>query len=399
LFVILIYALTFRTAGKPIGIALTFAGAIVAGIAIGIPIFKLRQHVGILWCRIATAALGLFGLAGIVAMSAAWIDPRFLGLRHQIAGWGLGHIVSRALLGDRTIVSILLLIDVALIGLAYFGATDIYPELNIGSARYIAALSRSRRGAFANLGRSKSAAVTVASVTAPNGFTGAAAMLWKDAISFRRATRGYTLFWLALLGAVAVGVGMGVYADRGADARATMFTFGFSFGFLILMLGTMASSVSLAGDLGKPIWWLSASSLRSRLYAWTVANSWRIALCALLLVGGWALSSRMPLIAFIGIPTALILTLFARAIGLALYSIFPSSLDQRGPAAVGRMLVMYAILVPPVGLGFAVGLVAGPIAGMFTAIAVAILELFGLIEFASARILKHGIAIAQAEST
>ena len=400
LFVIVLYAVVFHGAGQPLAIALSMTCVIIAGIALAIPVFKLRQRIGERPCQIIAGVLAALALIGAGIVAWGYLAPHPHGLRHLIALWGPGYVIRQALFGNGAILGTGFAIDAVLIGLAYFGATDIYPELNVGSARYIQALARGRRGAFANIAtRSASAGTNVTSVSAPSGFTGAASLLWKDWLSTRRANVTYYAFLALLGGSLVGGVAFGIWSISGRDGRTSAIPIALSLGAVIVAVGAMSSNISLADDIGKPLWWLSASTVRSRLYVWTIARSWRSIACVILGLLGWSVVAGMPIVAELGIPVSIVISFFARGTGLALYSIFPSTLDQRGPLAIGRMLGMYVSLIPPAAAGLTFGLVTqSPLDGIIAGALVAALEFVGLVEFAAWRIQTAGVAIAQAEA-
>jgi hypothetical protein len=108
---------------------------------------------------------------------------------------------------------------------------------------------------------------------------------------------------------------------------------------------------------------------------------------------------RAPEVAFYGVPLSIVGVLHLRAVGLALYALFPSSIDQRGPLAMVRALLTYLLAAPPVIVGTIIGLVFHTLVGGFAAgAATSLIETLGLIAFASGRIDGRGIAVAQAES-
>jgi hypothetical protein len=108
-----------------------------------------------------------------------------------------------------------------------------------------------------------------------------------------------------------------------------------------------------------------------------------------------------------GVPAAVALVLYLRAVGLALYSLFPSTIDQRGPLAMVRMLLTYLLAAPPAVVCAAAGFelyragMAAPQA-LYAAVAAGIItslvETLALVAFAAARIAGQGVAFARAES-
>jgi len=118
-------------------------------------------------------------------------------------------------------------------------------------------------------------------------------------------------------------------------------------------------------------------------------------LCAGVLGGALASHSAVALVA---IPISIAAVLHLRAVGLALYALFPSTIDQRGPLAFVRALLTYILAVPPAIAGGVIGYAFHTLTGgVMVGISAAILETLVLVTFASARIDGRGVAFAQAE--
>src|SRR5438132_1881297 len=103
---------------------------------------------------------------------------------------------------------------------------------------------------------------------------GAWALLWKEWRATRRVAGGMRLPAIAFLVAVLLGAGIGILSRNGFAWA------GFLFGPVAyaVVLGSFFTAVHMSGDLRKPIWWLSASSLRARLGLLLLARSLRLAI-------------------------------------------------------------------------------------------------------------------------
>jgi hypothetical protein len=105
------------------------------------------------------------------------------------------------------------------------------------------------------------------------------------------------------------------------------------------------------------------------------------------------------IVAFAGIPIAIAAVLYLRGVGLALYSLFPSTIDQRGPLSMVRALLTYMLSAPPVIVAVVIGVVShNAAAGVISGVAFSLLETTLLIAFASIRIAGQGVAFARAET-
>jgi hypothetical protein len=162
---------------------------------------------------------------------------------------------------------------------------------------------------------------------------------------------------------------------------------------------SMGSAVALSADISKPLWWMGRDSLIVRLFAWCIAMSWRLAACLCAGIGAWAIAQQKPAIAQAGIPLALVGVLHLRVVGLALYSLFPSSIDQRGPLAFVRALLTFVLAAPPAIAALVVILLQPdrPLLAVAAAVVCSLVETLLLIAFAASRIAGQGVAFARAE--
>jgi hypothetical protein len=87
------------------------------------------------------------------------------------------------------------------------------------------------------------------------------------------------------------------------------------------------------------------------------------------------------------------------AIGVALYSVFPSPLE-RGPVLVARTFATFAVLLPgAVVLVVALVLTSSFAVAAFAACGLMLLEGIVLLELAALRLAENGVTVARAEAT
>ena len=162
----------------------------------------------------------------------------------------------------------------------------------------------------------------------------------------------------------------------------------------IVFILAVVRSASLANELRRPLFWLSDATLFERLCALGVAQGWRIiGWCILAGIGLVAGRAAAPIVvaALVTAPAAVLL---AGAIGYASYALLPNDVDQRGPLRFVRLLLGYVLIVPPIGIGIAIGLferaatLAIGVAGATT-----LLEAAVLVGFAAWRLDRMSIAL------
>jgi hypothetical protein len=202
-----------------------------------------------------------------------------------------------------------------------------------------------------------------------------------------------------VLASAAVGAFFG-YAFSGSH-RSVAESAGFasSLAMMGMIFISMSSAIALSSDISKPLWWMGRDSLTTRLLAWCIATSWRLAVCLCIGIAAWAAVMRVPLIAEAGIPLTLVAVLHLRVVGLALYSLFPSNIDQRGPLAFVRALLTFILAAPP-GIAALTLLLVDPnrpLLAIAAAVVCSLVETLLLIAFAARRIAGQGVAFARAE--
>jgi len=392
----LIYALVSPAAGTSRGIVLTAAGFFALAAALPIPLLKIERATRVPAARVLAIAFFLAGGIPLAVIALAWVWPLPEWL-HDGVRVGIGSAVNGLLIGSRAVLAGLYAMVGLLFVAGYAAGHDVYPELYAGSTRLLRRNERRGGTAFA-IEHEKRAKHEYRAPAFLNRAGAAWALLWRDATAFGRSQQQRLIFFATVPAAVAAGAVIGIAARRAGDGMEFALTIAVSIVNVYVIGITMATTVSLGDDLRKPLFWLSADPLRSRLYAWLASTSWRPAIAFSGGLAAWAVAAGDSRIAWTGIPAALVLVVLLRSIGLALYSFFPGRADQRGPLAAARMFLAYALLVPPVGSAVALGLLTQN-AMLSTAVVCgsAAIEVLLLAELASRRIEGRGAAIAQAE--
>lgn len=393
----LIYALLSPTAGTSRGIILSAAGFFALAAALPIPVLKIQRATRVPAARILAIVFFLTGGIPLAVIALAWFFP-IPAWPHAIVRTGIGEAVNGLLTGSHAALFGLYATVVMLFVAGYAAGHDVYPELYAGSTRMFLHNERRRSaGAFA-FEREKRAKHEYKVPAFLNGAGGAWTLLWRDATAFGRSQQQRLLFFASVPASIIAGAAVGTAIRRAGDGMELAFTIAISIVNVYVIGVTMTTTVSLGEDLRKPLFWLSADPLRSRLYAWIASTSWRPAIAFSGGLAAWAAAMGDARIAWAGIPAALILVVLLRSIGLALYSFFPGRADQRGPLAAARMFLAYALLLLPAGGGVALGLLTqNAMLSAAFACAGASIEVLLLAELASRRIEGRGAAIAQGE--
>ncbi len=389
LFSIFLYAFVFTSAGSSKGITLSLIGGTFAVTAAAVPFLKLQSLTG---QRFAQSIAGVVATAGIVPLilCVSKVIP------HSIAGNALNSLFG----GEPRALLALYLFAAAMVVLAYACANGLYPDLYASSMRMIAFHERQRRGGGAGFSMQH----TFERRQDPAGrfifarLRGAWTIAWKEWIAFVRAPSMQRLFALGLLASAACGAVFGSVSVHSTDAVAQTLSFAAGAGSVLVILIAMSSAIGLGNDLRKPLWWMGRDPLWLRLLAWIAGTSWRFASCLAVCVIAWAVAMRAPVFAIAGVPAGIAIAMYLGAVGLALYSLFPASIDQRGPLAILRAFLTYFLALPPAVAAIVAGFIlhsagAGIAAGILTSFA----ETLILIAFASWRIAGRGVAFAQAE--
>lgn len=396
LFVIVLYTVIFNKVGSMGGMSMTMAlsAAFVASLAI--PSLAAGRRIGAkVFGRLTMGVVAVTAIV-LVALTAPLVAPHgtFDAISGAIVHLRLGALLDAMLSGAGLPILALALATLAMIVLAYACASDLYPELYAASLVSFARMQRRR--AFGR-GRSpvKYAASIPSSTRVP--FSGAWTLIWKEWLGFRRG-KGFVLtLCLGLLFWCGVGMSAYAFSSKGRDDSGIFGGVFFSALNIVIALSA-TSAVTLAADLRKPLWWLSPDAVRTRIYAWTVAAAWRLAAgIGLAMILYSALSGNYGVLS-IGLPVAVIFPLALRAVSIATYAMLPAPADQRGPLAVARMLITYALVVLPLA-----GLLAGRYAlhnwmiGAAIALVIATIQIALLVEFTAGRLSGAGASFALAE--
>lgn len=400
----LFYVAVVAHTARGIGIGLSILAGTLGASAVAVPMLKLRARMGTRIaqaCAGAVIAIGVFLLLAVLA-GAVRTSPVPIGVERL----GAGRLVNALFSGDMHALAAFWLVSVLLVTLAWFTGGDLYPDLYAASSRVFELRKRARSGAgtgFTAQRRYRNIAVSGGLTALFGSARGSWAIVWKDWIGFIRMPGQRQTYPLGLVAAALAGAGIGVYAMHSRHPLETTLIVLPALFFFAVMWLSMGAAVSLRVDIAKPIWWFGADSLRQRLFAWICATSWRTALFVFIAAIAWTIAMHQPIWALYALPCVLALVCYMRATGLAMYAIFPSSIDQRGPMGSVRALLTYALGAPPFVAAVVVYALSGGHAPavfiVLSAVAVAGAEVYGLVAFAASRITGRGFAIAQAEGT
>ena len=402
LFTLLLYTLIFSSSGTFAGIGLAMIGGTIIAAASAVPTLKLRRIVG---TRTAQSMAGALAALGILPMTILLTSlppsAATLSLAHAIERFGAGYAFNALFDGNAPALIALYAAGVFVIAFSYASGTGLYPELYASSMRVLDFHERQRRGSAAGFAiehrYEQRAAKTAQGIF--NIFRGPWIIVWKEWIAFERSPSMQRLFVFGLIVCAAVGALFGHIAAGSENRIEETVGLASMAGMMIMTFVAMGSAIGLSSDISKPLWWMGRDPLWTRLFAWIVGTSWRFGACLGIGIAAWAIAMRAGVTALAGIPIALTVVLHLRAVGLALYSLFPSNIDQRGPLAMIRALLTFLFAAPPgiiailallvlrsIGIGLAAGIIAS------------LLETALLVAFSARRIAGAGVAFARAES-
>ncbi len=317
-------------------------------------------------------------VAGVILIALAFVAP------DSVRAYSLFFI--RVWSGDATVTVSLCAAILAALACSAF-VRDFFPELYERAAKLESL--RERLGARHGV-RNR------ASKSARRSFLrGPYVEIWKQLAYLRRGNGRTIGVWLVVLGPAlgAIEAFLVVHHPHVASVGASF--------VLVAVIGiTMLSSVSLAKDLSKPIWWMVDGSLFSHLCACIAAAVLPI---LFVIVTGCLTASlllRQPSIFVVGTAFAITVPAGLRMIAMLGYAISPAKADQRGPGLIVRTLITYvaaAIAVGGAALGAIVfhNLSAGLIGGLVAYAGIAALALAIAVRVISGR----GMEIALAENT
>ncbi|HZT13230.1 MAG TPA: putative ABC exporter domain-containing protein [Candidatus Baltobacteraceae bacterium] len=398
-FTLVIYTVMFAASGLVLGVSLAVVAGSALAAAIAIPMLKLRAVAGMRSAQSFAGALAAAGLLPLLVLLSTLIGPEMRHAAHGIEQLGAGRAVNAVFGGNPAAVWSFFGAAALLIGGSFAVGTGLGPELYAASIRASQFRERAKRGGGAVFAMEHAYRRSGGSSQGREPLRGSWTIVWKEWLALRRSGSIQRLFVLGAGACVVCGTIFGRMAAASKDPLLETALFAYMATNLIVMFVAMGSAIGLAADLRKPLWWIGPDPLWMRLLAWMCGTSWRVALALCAGVAAWAIAMRAPGLILAGFPVAAAAVLQLRAVGLVLYALFPSSVDQRGPLALVRALLTYLLALPPALLAVAGALLLhSAAAGAALAIAASIAETALLLAVASARISGSGVAFAQAEA-
>jgi hypothetical protein len=402
-FAVIFYAF-FLPRGAAFGVTGLIGLAVIAGTlftsATAVPMLKLRATVGSRFARTFAAAIVAAGLLPLAILLGSLLNSGLAPWAHAIQSIGAGYAVNALFHGNAAGLTSFYAAAGAMLCLSFVTGRDLYPELYASSLRVQAFRQRRRRvPGFIATERAYRSSGPLAPSRIFEGARGAWTIAWKEWIAFMRAPGARRMFWVGLAGCAIAGAIFGNIAIRSRNPLETALLLGSSVANMVIIFITIASSFGLAEDLRKPLWWMGPDPIWLRLLAWVLATSWRLAICIAIGTVVFAAILGLNVVAVTGIPIAITIAVYLRSIGLALYALLPSGLDQRGPLAMLRALLTYLFTLPGIAASVLAAIVTHSLAAAVAAgILVSLAEALGLIAFAAARIQGRGATFAQAEA-
>ncbi|HKU66342.1 MAG TPA: putative ABC exporter domain-containing protein [Candidatus Baltobacteraceae bacterium] len=401
-FTVLIYALIFSRSGTLAGIGLATIGGTIVATGTAIPMLKLRRIVG---KRSAQSLASVVAAAGILPMIVLLTSLQpgapTLPWARSIEHFGLGYAFNAIFGANPLALGALYAAGFGVIALSYACGKGLYPDLYASSLRVLAFRERqTRASAGFNIEHRYEHRETALSHAMFRVFRGPWTVVWKEWIAFVRSPSMQRMFYFGLLVCAGVGGFFGHVVAGSRNEIEEALGLAYMAGNMIVIFVAMGSAIGLSSDISKPLWWMGGDPLWLRLVAWTAATSWRLAACIGIGIAVWALVLHAGVIAVAGIPVAITLVLHLRAVGLVIYSIFPSTIDQRGPLAIVRATLTYLFAAPPAVVGTVLLIMhpMQPIWAIAGGVACSLLETLLLVALASRRIGGQGVAFARAEA-
>ena len=386
-------------------LVLALIGAYVVLQAVPMAAHLLRRRLPLLPLAASGATLTALGVAS--AALTLLLDVRGPAPTPASINVLLLHLPPGQWLVDAYSGQVLAVLPMVALAMAAIGVTvrlsaDCYPELWESSTRVMALtrLARERRGmwvARADLGRALGQVRrrTTASRSGSWAPAGAWAVMWKEWLTLRRS-RSLPLLVALVVGALVSGFVAGGLALSGKRALVSSI---YSTGATLVLLVNMYAGIQLGAELRRPVWWLSAASLKMRLLAWTVAGSLPMALVACIAFGAALASSGeydMVLPAFLALLAA---TWTMRMAAVASYALFPSPIDVRGPGRAVRVIVLWACAAPAAATLIVLLMVSGSLAGAIAGTAPTMLvEGWLLLELSAWLVRRNGVTYARAQA-
>ena len=400
----------FSVGGAALG-ALGIVLVVGLALTLQLPIFVWQRRAGGFLPGIAGWAVVGLGSASLLAAALRVAgDPEGIAFPGWLTSLPPGSWVVSGFGGDAwALLPMALLFALAFL-LASQVAGDAYPELWESSVRSMT-LRRlvRRRGGFITSADTRRA-LREAGVLEPKSVrrlravrssrgsvvpSGAWTLLWKEWLATWRMPGALRLPVLTMVAAVLAGAGLAALSSRfprGTGAALTITV------VEVIVLVNLVSAFTMAADLRKPLWWLSAASLEERLLVLTLARTLRLFLPFATGIAAAAIVARSWMLLGVGLLVAFGILWDLRGMSVATYALLPSPADMRGPGALLRVIAFVALLTPVVVAFALVGALtrAIPLA-LLVASLVAVAEGWLLVRFGSHQLAGNGYAYAQAE--
>jgi hypothetical protein len=339
------------------------------------------------WIGITVAALAIVRDAAVAFRPRGPLGASVL----LLPAYHPGAILLAAPSGQIAAIAALVTCTAGLFIFVARAAHDAYPELYELSMRRFNRVEHLRRRFFTSGLAMASAKTTERSVSMAGAApAGAMIYVWRAWTEYRRThdARSAALETGLLLG------GGYALAQLTSLAHPQLVLSVASPLVTLLFFLALAKSAVLGGELRRPIFWLSETTLFERLCALAVAQSWRVIGWFVLIAIGLA-AGRAPLLPVIAtLTTGPAAVLLAITTGYASYALFPSEVDQRGPLLFVRLVIGYTLLSPAILAGVIFGFLARRAAFGFAAgTATALLEAAVLVAFAAWRLDRMSISL------
>lgn len=398
---------TSMSAEQVIGAGLAVALAWLIGFAIRLPVLALARRVGTLlpvvagWTMVG-AGVALGALPIVTAIGAKGDIVRYVaehGVVFPPGAWIVG-----ATAGDMLSLGALSLGALCTVLVASRVAADLYPEIWDASSKLYALREavRSRspsatREALRQMQGSQRPSVVVSS-DARSVPAGPWVFVWKEWITFRRATTGGVgsqFAWLTVCVLMGAGIGLIVKTSESPLAFAAGAAV---FLFYVLSIFAVQSALTLGEELRKPMWSLTPGR-RAKLLAWLTFAALRSGATIGLGVVAYGIVAQSYAIAAYAVPVSAAAAVLMRSVALASYALLPGRTESRGPLAIVRMLATYVLVAPVLIGGAAAGAVArSTVAGLVVAALLGALEVYALLTFTARRIQGNELAFASADA-
>lgn len=328
---------------------------------------------------LGSALIGIAMLSvGSQLLDSAILIPIGLGAPQSLWPGDPGRFISAIFAGDPRAFAVPAVAAVLCFAVTLPLADEGLPELYEATIRRLQRQAQLRSG----VGSGYRLSAGAGSSRIP---TGALTVLWKDWVDLRRYPHSLQFWGIVILFAA----GSGFFVARAVSDEPHS---GFLITYLLYMLSLLifaplASSMSLDADIGKPIWWLSSSPLRTRLVVWTLAKSWRSALALAIGPAIAGVGTDNIELAVVALPVAVAAMWSIQTIGLAIFSLFSNPVGMRGPLLFLRFWLGIVFLLPGIVALVITALATHNVPIAATAgIGVFVIEGLILIEFATGRL-------------